>query len=361
MTTCEQDLMERYIYEVTRRLPKGQRKDVGLELQELVDDMFEECGSVETVLIKLGSPADFARQYQDDRHYLIGPAYYDNYIWLLKIVLLCTLIPILITTIISGLVGMDGHGIGGLTDGVVNILVDVIVNCMTSCIGVFGGITLVFAILERQRIKVDIKRDTGWNTGDSTESRVDFDGQWNPASLPPVPDKKAVISRGDTIVGIVFIVLFGALLVFAPQFFAAVFKEGESIVSIPLLNLEKWSIILPFLLLSLFLGLADEILRLIAGRYCKAVMVGNILSGAGQIIFSAVILKVLPFWNPSFALEFAARYPAGDRFKEVLLENWGSDMITNGILAVICLATLLEIGVTIYKTLRYERGGYGRV
>lgn len=126
------------------RLPKGQRKDVGLELQELVDDMFEECGSVETVLIKLGSPADFARQYQDDRHYLIGPAYYDNYIWLLKIVLLCTLIPILITTIISGLVGMDGHGIGGLTDGVVNILVDVIVNCMTSCIGVFGGITLVF-------------------------------------------------------------------------------------------------------------------------------------------------------------------------------------------------------------------------
>ena len=60
MTTCEQDLMERYIYEVTRRLPKGQQKEVGLELQELVDDMFEECGSVETVLIKLGSPADFA-------------------------------------------------------------------------------------------------------------------------------------------------------------------------------------------------------------------------------------------------------------------------------------------------------------
>ena len=38
MTTCEQDLMERYIYEVTRRLPKGQQKEVGLELQELVDD-----------------------------------------------------------------------------------------------------------------------------------------------------------------------------------------------------------------------------------------------------------------------------------------------------------------------------------
>lgn len=125
-----------------------------MELQELVDDMFEECGSVETVLIKLGSPADFARQYQDDRHYLIGPAYYDNYIWLLKIVLLCTLIPILITTTISDLVGMDGYGIGGLTDGVVNILVDVIVNCMTSCIGIFGGITLVFAILERQQKEI---------------------------------------------------------------------------------------------------------------------------------------------------------------------------------------------------------------
>ena len=35
----EQELMERYIYQVVRRLPKNQRKEVARELQELIGDM----------------------------------------------------------------------------------------------------------------------------------------------------------------------------------------------------------------------------------------------------------------------------------------------------------------------------------
>ena len=51
--------------------------------------------------------------------------------------------------------------------------------------------------------------------------------------MEPVPDKKAIISRGDSIVGIVFIVIFSVLLIFAPHFFAAIFTEGEAITTDP--------------------------------------------------------------------------------------------------------------------------------
>ena len=34
-------MIERYIYDVTRRLPKSQRKDIKLELQSLISDMID--------------------------------------------------------------------------------------------------------------------------------------------------------------------------------------------------------------------------------------------------------------------------------------------------------------------------------
>ena len=43
MNKRDRDLMERYIYQVVRRLPGEQRKEVGLELQELIGDMWEEA------------------------------------------------------------------------------------------------------------------------------------------------------------------------------------------------------------------------------------------------------------------------------------------------------------------------------
>ena len=42
MTT--QEMIERYIYEVVRRLPAKQRDDTGRELRSLIDDMLEERG-----------------------------------------------------------------------------------------------------------------------------------------------------------------------------------------------------------------------------------------------------------------------------------------------------------------------------
>ena len=78
MTPNEKDYMDRYIYQVIRRLPKAQREEVRMELEELISDMYTDKGSMEEVLTELGDPAEFAKQYQSDQRYLIGPEYFDT-------------------------------------------------------------------------------------------------------------------------------------------------------------------------------------------------------------------------------------------------------------------------------------------
>jgi hypothetical protein len=363
MNPNDQELMERYIYQVIRRLPKEQREEVGLELRELIGDMLEESGSMEEVLTRLGNPTEFAEKYLDRTRYLIGPEYYDTYLWFLKIVLLCTLLPILAVSILQGVrVGVTAAGdndVSAAVTAAIHGIPKAIGSCIVSCIGAFGGVTLVFAVLERQKIKIDLKNEKAWSVGDLGSAEVPR--IWTPQSLAPVPHKKALISRGDSIVGIVFIVIFCILLIIAPQFFAAIFSRDGAMVTIPVFNLDQWHIILPVFILSLLIGLVDEILRLVMGCYCRAVMLSNIVCGVLQMSLSVLVLKVFPFWNPNFAEELQAQ--AGERLEwaAAFAAKWDADAVSNGMLALILVITLLEIGTTIYKTLRYgvERKSYG--
>ncbi len=58
------EIVERYVYDVTRRLPEAQRKDIELELRGLIEDMLDEYvqdrdvteSDVEEVLFELGHP-----------------------------------------------------------------------------------------------------------------------------------------------------------------------------------------------------------------------------------------------------------------------------------------------------------------
>ena len=89
MTPNEKDYMNRYIYQVIRQLPKAQREEVRMELEELISDMYADRNSMEEVLTELGDPVDLQKQYQNGQKYLIGPEYFDTYLWFVKVVLIC--------------------------------------------------------------------------------------------------------------------------------------------------------------------------------------------------------------------------------------------------------------------------------
>ena len=356
MTQKDQEWMEQYIYQVVRRLPKEQREEVSMELRELISDMLEQSGSsesdcsMEKVLSELGDPAEFAKRYRDDAHCLIGPEYYDTYLWFMKIVLLCTLISTFVMSLLEGIhhvVGSEGEGyVGIVVRTFVSCFVNGITNCAISCISVFGGITIVFAVLERQVKKNGLRDGLGKKV-------------WTPGELTSIPHKKAMIDRGDCIVGIVFIVIFCMLLIMSPNAFSAIVRSGandKDVTLVPILNLMQWNRILPLFVIGLLVGLADEVFKLIVGIYCYKVMISCIISGFIQIILGSVILKVLPFWNPDFMIQMelqAMKGNTGAEFIKEWLSGGNVSIMSNVILAFIILCTLEEIGVTVYKTIRY--------
>lgn len=350
MTEQEREWMERYIYQVTRRLPKAQRGETAMELRELIGDMAEEKGSVEAALTALGDPAVFAGQYRGDSRCLIGPEYYDQYVWLLKIVLSCVLFGVLVASVVSGVLEIQGAGFSVLVDTLVKIMVNAVGNTLISCLGAFGGLTLVFAVMERLNSKEALRQAA---CTDRQKFAAGDTMVWTPGKLPPIPEKKAVISRGDSAVGLVFILLLALLLLFWPQLFSVFFKDGDSIVSVPVFNLAQWDKILPVLLISLVAGFADEMLRLIRGVYCRAVMVSNILCSILQIVCTVVLFRGLTFWNVEFVAEIQAHAPEDFPLGDWLCAYWDAGLLSNMILLLLIAVTLLEAGVTVYKTLRY--------
>lgn len=326
MKEQDKDLMERYIYQVIKRLDKNQRDEIALELRELIEEMAEDS-TMEQVLEKLGEPAVFARQYRDGKDYLIGPEYYDNYIWVMKIVLICVLASVAVSAVISCMLNGNWR----------ELPKDMLGEAVFSLAASIGFVTLVFTVMEHQQVKVDIGK-----------------GAWEPKQLEPLPDKKALISRSDSIVSLVFIVLFGGVLVLAPQMLGAyVFDGGEFVRSIPILNLEKWNVILPVLLPGLFIGFVDEMIRLVSGRYCKVVMISNIISNIIQLVLSIIALKVLPFWNPDFLEDVRQAFDRKAASKGDIFFYYGTDLFSNIVLGIMCIAMLCEVGITIYKSIRY--------
>lgn len=346
----EKEMTERYIHEVIRRVPQDMREEIRLELQALIEDMCAGEGlSVEEALTKLGNPADFAGRYREKPDYLIGPEYYDNYILILKL----GLIGIGISAVLSAFVSAftDVNSWSDLFGGFFTELFVTAINGTYSMVGI---ITIVFAVLEWQKVKVNFQFKKDWSVDELTKNAASVK-TWSPLSLPPVPDKRALISRVDSIVGIIFLSAFAAVLAFAPELFGAFRYDGETVVSVAcIFNLDEWGRILPVLLLFLLAGLVDEIFRLVTGYYCRPVMYCSIICNLISIGGAFVLLKVLPLWNPGFQTKLQQVYSVTKFSDADILRYWGSTNFNNIILAGICVISLIETAIAVYKTLKYS-------
>jgi len=349
----EQEMIERYLYEVTRRVPQDMREEITLELQSLIEDMQEEEGcTVELILQKLGNPADFAKRYKDSPGYLIGPEYYDDYMWVLKLGLIGIGISAIVSAILEAITGLNGsYGVDFFTV----FFAELFTTAINGAYSVIGIVTIIFGVLEWKKVRVSLKPEEKWDVADLSKNAANVKS-WTPKSLPPIPDKRAVISRGDSIVSVIFIIVFSALLLIAPQLFGAFhYGEGKLLSSVCVFNLDAWDRIAPLLVFSLFIGLVDEIVRLVTGYYCKVVMYSSIICNAIQIACGIVLLKLLPFWNPEFVKKIQEYWGITEFSEGDILRFWGSSTFNNYILAGLCVISCIEIGVSVYKTLRYAK------
>ncbi len=332
----EKNMVERYIYEVTKRVPQKMREEIKLELETLIEDMCGEEGyTVEQALEKLGDPAEFAKQYRGENNYIIGPDYYDNYMWIIKI----GFFALIISAIVSGVV--NGVTDAGDVKGFFKIFFregfeTVIMGTLT----MVGLVTIMFAVFEHKKVKVDIKPET----------------KWTPDTLPEIPNKKALISRADCLINIVFTVAFAGVLVFVPQVFGTFESTEKGIRSIScVFNLAEWSSILPLFIFILAVGLFDEIVKLICGQYCKTVMYSSIVCNVISIVGNCILFKCMNIWNMDFANSLLEQFDKTSYGKGDILNYWGRDAFNNAIVGLLAAICCLEVIVTVYKTYKYSR------
>lgn len=345
----DQEMIKRYIYEVVKRMPPDSKDDIRMELQALIDDMCaQEQISAEEALQKLGSPDEFAKRYRENSSYLIGPEYYDNYLWVLKIALAGIGISAIVSAVMNGI--LDSDNIVRFT---VVFFQELISTSITGAFSVVGIITIIFAVLQHEKVNLQLKPEENWSGKDFIKNADTR--SWTPGLLPPVPDPHNIISRSDSFIGIVFITIFSALLLFEPKMFGAFnYADGKFTSIACIFNLDQWQMILPVFLSWLFVGLIDEIIRLVTGYYCQIVMYSSIICNALQIALAAVLLKILPLWNPDFAEQLKNASGIQQFSNSDLLRYWQSDLTSNILLVLIVLVSIAETGYTIYKTLKYK-------
>lgn len=331
----KEELIERYIYDVTRRLPQRQKKDIGDELRGLIDDMLEaRAGDTWTeedlhqVLTELGEPAKLADQYRDNKRYLIGPAYFEQYLTTLKIVFPCVLFGITVASLLSSkLAGSPSFAAAvGYFFG----------NILSSMVQAFVWVTAIFFLIETQESK---------NPQNKFKAK-----EWTPADLPKVPSQIAMIPKSDPIVGLVFTALVIILFNVAPQLMG-LYTMRNGLICIPIFDLEVLKSMLPLFNLSFAAGAVREMLKLIYGKYSMKLAWMIILLNLFTIALTIVILSNGAVWNQNFLPQLTSLYT--DLPAEIHLPLIWNNM-SKLFIAVVAFATLIDCAVTFFRSWRAD-------
>jgi len=197
------NLIDRYVTEVGKHLPRKNRLDIEAELRSTLEDMLEDRSQqagrpadealAEELLQEYGSPRRVAATYQT-HPYLIGPRMFHLYTLVLRIVLFVVTLGLTIATVVSLITSYP------TTPEIMQALINFATGLVSALVAAFGNVTLVFAILERVL----------------PESEFEKEEKWTPAELTKEPNPGQV-KTGDRIAGIVFTVAALVIFNFYPQ------------------------------------------------------------------------------------------------------------------------------------------------
>ncbi|MCP4538985.1 MAG: hypothetical protein GY832_17760 [Chloroflexi bacterium] len=277
------ELVDRYVHQVGRRLPKRLRGDVKTELRSLLLDTLEErtglVGDETTfseedqvaVLEEFGPPAQMAAKYQPRPRYIIGPKVYTLYLIVVAALLGAGLLASTVTTVV-GRFYTDSDGMNGLAllgQGL-GIFLDIALNGI-------GSTTLIFAVLER----VIPNREFGLD---------DDKEEWKPRDLPEIEERNEIKPAGLIVqIGILALLLI-AFIGFPDRInMGAYYNDGWHIVP-SLLSTEFFSLYLPLLKVSWSLTIILNLVLLRQGRWQMGTRIAELLIQGLDIFLLAWLL-----------------------------------------------------------------------
>lgn len=287
------DLVERYVYAVTKKLPYRQRADIEKELRSLIADMLEQrCGDmppaekdVRVVLTELGTPAELAEKYDPDKHSaLIGPPYYRKYKFVLKIVLAAAGGGMLLAGLITSLLG-DGSGYP------LYRLFSWLGMVIMGEVYAFAFVTALFAFFERRGV------------------RLDMDNALN--DLPPVPKKNERIGRHEPIVGIVLSTVFLVVMLWGAPHLIGIYSGSAFVPMFDQAALQRqWALIAGIFAL----GVLKEVLRLNEGRYTLRLAFKTLILDVCSLVLMVLFVTAPGLVNPAFSASLYEMFGDGGEF-----------------------------------------------
>ncbi|WP_019637451.1 HAAS signaling domain-containing protein [Paenibacillus fonticola] len=333
------DIVQRYIYAVTQKLPEGQREDIRLELQGLIEDMLDErtqgepatAYDIEAVLRELGSPQELADKYRPRPRYLIGPAFFEVYISILRIVMISIVIGITVSFGVQALINpaeMLQH------------FINYIISMMTTGVQGFAWVTVAFAIIEYAGVRPKNKNKREWSLAD----------------LPEIPDRRLLIKRSEPIVGIIFSVLFAVLFTFSVELIGViVFRENLREV-VPIFNVENFARYLPLIWGLTALSILKESVKMIFRKWTRGVMLFHVAFNAATFILLVIMFKDSAVWNPYFIeqlVQLSILTPGSEAF-EWVESIWNSG--GNWFIAIVAIVTVIDIVTVCLKVYPIHKG-----
>ncbi|MGG3452629.1 HAAS signaling domain-containing protein [Paenibacillus rhizolycopersici] len=283
------ELIELYIYEVTRRLPEQSRGDIALELRSTIEDMLpEDYGEAEVkeALSQLGDPAALAAQYRDQPAYLIGPRYFDSYVQVMKMVIPIAVVIALLSLIANQIITYSGEV--APVDAAATLLSKAIQTVLGIGVQTVFWITLVFVILER----------TG--TGKELPLNGKFKA-WTPDDLKDaryVPKEK-VIKKSEVFFNLMWTAIWGCVYFNADRLIG-VYENGRFEMTTPVFNQEVLLSYWPFIVLILVLDVALAIYKWVVSQWTVPIAFFNVANHVLSAVVFGVMIRNAELLAPGF-------------------------------------------------------------
>ena len=282
------DLIERYVYDVVRRLPEKDREEVRRELNASICDMLDEPASEENireVLASLGPPQELAEQYRPQPRYLISPAMYDSYVRALKRVLPLVGCLLLLGGLIMGSINTIKDGLAPIQSVIQNTISTGLSMAVSGTLQTLVWVTLGFAIADRVCAK---KPGTAaWSVDDLPEE---------------IPKDKGRIPLSDSIAELIVLLVFstiGLLLLFGRL--PGVFLPHSSIQYVYQLFSDQFlAVCIPIFLFSVFLEIVVSVIKIVYRRWCPPVCAAVVVNDVVSIALIFFLCTRPQIFNPDF-------------------------------------------------------------
>ncbi|KYG92251.1 hypothetical protein [Metasolibacillus sp. FSL K6-0083] len=282
-------LIEAYVYEVTRRLPKKSRNDIALELTSTIEDMLPDNYSADDIklaLEKLGSPAHLAANYRDEARYLIGPSLYDSYVDTIKLILPWALLITLIVQVVQNILLLNE--VQSILAILIKFVSFSIVDLIMVALHVLFWITITFVILERSGVR-NLTVNEEWTVEELDKVQI-------------IPDKKG-ISIGEILFEFGWFIIF-TICYFTAGHFIGIHQttdSGNLLFVMPIFQQQTLLAFAPFFLLAIALEIVLLLYKLKLRVWTMNMAIANLIIKLISVVIFIIIIRNTNLINAELA------------------------------------------------------------